>query len=426
VIRVPIEPGLGSSEGRGILPRVRAVRTGVSIAAALLGLIIALVGSRRRQAARPAQNASAADRASPEGKAPSPGKAGSDDGPARPGWYGGVALAIAVLFAAVSVLGYDLLNHWYPPVQLTVVTNSPGSGQQVTLGGDGGPAVGWTLDGSVGQLTVVGPGSAEIMLPVPVSQCTRVTAMLGVRCGPQGVSLPSLTEFSWSPAQSLSSPGNQVAAEVNLEPSATAHGVLGLMMSVTKARPTLCFAPLTRATLTITVGRRHYTDKFPGFTSCSGLAATVGSPGPQAPSFELAGLEGLTVTALTPTATLQGFTSQVMLNPGGASVQGNATAVSFGSAGRRLSTTLEVVPGSPALTVSRQSATAVMADGSQLVPSEWNREPVVFGPLLGAVVTALVVTPLGLSLGVLTDALKRWPGPRRRSRRPGLEEEGSS
>jgi hypothetical protein len=432
VIRVPIiGPGMGSSEGP---PRGRAVRTGVSIGLALLGLIVALVRSRRRRSARPgpdpdregpahpAVNAPTVGKAFPEDAPHSRGKAGADDAPIRPGWYGAVALVIAVLFAALSLFIYNQLDHWYRPVELSVQTNDPASGQQAMLGADTGPGVAWTLDGDVGQLTVVGPGSAEIMLPVPVTQCGAVIAQLDVPCGPQGISLPSPAEFSWSTAQTLSSQGNdETAAELDLEPSAGAHGSQSLVMSVTNAVPTLCFAVLTRATLTITVGRHHYVQGFPGFTTCSGLAAMVSSPGPAAPSLELTGLDGLTVTASTPTATLQGFTSQITLNPGGMSVQGAATVVALGSAGGSLSATLQVAPGSPALTMQTQPATSVMANGSQLVPSEWNRETVVFGPLLGGFVTVLVVTPLGLSLGVLTDALKRWPGPRRKDRGRGPE-----
>jgi hypothetical protein len=73
--------------------------------------------------------------------------------------------------------------------------------------------------------------------------------------------------------------------------------------------------------------------------------------------------------------------------------------------------------GSQTLTVTSPAAASVMTGDGELVPSEWARETVVFGPLLGGFVTALVVAPLGVALGVLTDTLKRWPGPRRPGRR---------
>ena len=47
-----------------------------------------------------------------------------------------------------------------------------------------------------------------------------------------------------------------------------------------------------------------------------------------------------------------------------------------------------------------------------------------FGPLLGGFVTAFVVAPLGVSVGVLTDALKRWRGPRWLRRKAEGREEG--
>jgi hypothetical protein len=389
----------------------------MQVGLAVLGLIAALVAARRRRPAHSLPDPDP-DPKSTANASPSDGKAGSDDRPVRPGLFGLGALAIAVLFTAGTIFAYNWLNHWYRAAELSLKTNSPASGQLVTLGESGGPAVGWTLNGYVGQLTVSGLGSTVVMVPVPASQCPAVIASLGVACTAQGIFLPAPAEFSWSTAQSLSSQGNgELASTLELEPSATGLGAQSLTMSVTNASPVLCFAPLNQATLTITVARRHYTQVFSGFTPCDGLAATVSSPGPAAPSFELTGVEGLTVTASAPTATLQGFTSQITLNPGGTSVQGPATALSLGSAGRQLSATLQVAPGTPALTVVNQSATSVMADGNQLVPSEWSRETDVFGPVLGGVVTALVVTPLGLSLGVLTDALKRWPGPRRRVRR---------
>ena len=145
------------------------------------------------------------------------------------------------------------------------------------------------------------------------------------------------------------------------------------------------------------------------------MIATIGPPGTLPPSFELDAINGLTLTASASTGTLQGFTGQIMLKPGGTSVQGSPTVVSLRSAtADGLTTVLSLMTGSQALTVNSPAAASVMTGGGELVPSEWARETVVFGPLLGGLVTALVVAPLGVALGVLTDALKRWPGPRRR------------
>jgi len=163
------------------------------------------------------------------------------------------------------------------------------------------------------------------------------------------------------------------------------------------------------------VGGHAYTQPFRGFTACNGVIATIGPPGTLPPSFELDAINGLTLTASASTGTLQGFTGQIMLKPGGTSVQGSPTVVSLRSAtADGLTTVLSLMTGSQALTVNSPAAASVMTGGGELVPSEWARETVVFGPLLGGLVTALVVAPLGVALGVLTDALKRWPGPRRR------------
>jgi hypothetical protein len=57
------------------------------------------------------------------------------------------------------------------------------------------------------------------------------------------------------------------------------------------------------------------------------------------------------------------------------------------------------------------------------VPSDWTSANGIIAPLLGAGVTVFVITPLGLALGVLTDALKHWQGPfrGRRGRREQKE-----
>src|SRR5580658_5321619 len=114
---------MGSSKGRGTSPRGRAVRAGVSIGLALAGLIAALLGSRRRRAARPAgetgssggegsagKEGSAGGGKSPGGGGSSAGTGGSGGGPTRSGWWGAAALVVcAVVCAAVSVLGYNRL-----------------------------------------------------------------------------------------------------------------------------------------------------------------------------------------------------------------------------------------------------------------------------------------------------------------------------
>jgi hypothetical protein len=102
----------------------------------------------------------------------------------------------------------------------------------------------------------------------------------------------------------------------------------------------------------------------------------------------------------------------VMLTPGGTSVPGSATSVSLRAAGTGLAASLDVRPGTQDLSVRANAATSVTTANGQLVPSQWSREAVVYGPLLGGFVTAFVVAPLGVSVGVLTDALKRWRGPR--------------
>ena len=417
---------MGSSEGHDTPDRWRAARTGVPVGLALAGLIAALLGSRRRRASRPASpggeaaaggNAAAEGNAAAGGNAAAEGEHAAGGGPTRSGWWGAAALAVgAVLCAAVSVLGYNWLSHRYWPVVLTVTTSSQSNGQQIMLTGDGRNAR-WGVSGYVGQLTVTGPpgGSAEIMLPVPVTQCGTVLAMLHVACGAGGVlRLATPAEFSWSAAQELYSVGGlQAASEVELEPSTGAHGAQGVTMVMTDAHPVLCMFPTGRARLTIAAGGHSYTARFTGYTGCDGITVVVGSAGDAPPALELGGLNGVRLRGSAPAGTLQGFAGQVMLTPGGTSVPGSGTPVSLKAAGHGLSASLGIKPGSQTLSVTAHAATSVMTSAGQLVPSLWSREAAVFGPLLGGFVTAFVVAPLGVAVGVLTDALKRWRGPRR-------------
>ena len=435
---MPNGPGTESGEGgrpaRGPAARAMVPVSVVWLAlAALIGLIAAVLGARRTQPApaqpAPAQPASA----QPASAQPAPDRdrePGRDEGPARPARYAGAALLIAVLFAGLLIFGYNQLNTWYRPVTLTAKTTSLGSASLGSAGlgsaslgsasvSSADSAVQWSMTGFVGRLTVAGPdtGSAEIMLPVPVSSCPAVTAKLGVPCGTGGITLPSPAIFSWSPAQELSVSG-QTTAGLQIEPSTGAHGAPSVTVSAMSGHPVLCLSPLGPAKLTIAVGGHRYTQPFPGFAACDGVTATIGSPGTLPPSFELDAIDGLTLTAAASTATLQGFTGQIMLKPGGTSVQGSPTVVSLRSAGAgRLTATLSAMTGSQALTVTSPAAASVMTGDGELVPSEWARETAVFGPLLAGLVTALVVAPLGVALGVLTDTLKRWPGPRRRGRK---------
>jgi hypothetical protein len=420
---------MGSSKGRGTSPRGRAVRAGVSVGLALAGLIAALLGSRRRRAARHAGETGSLGREGAPGKGESPGgekspggglspdgAGGSDGGPTRSGWWGAAALVVcAVVCAAASVLGYNRLSHWYRPVVLKLSTGSQGNGQQVMLTGNGKPTVRWGVSGYVGQLTVAGPpgGSAEIMLPVPVTQCGAVLAQLHVACGAGGLlRLSSPTEFSWSVAQELYSQGLQTASVVSLEPSTGAHGAQSVTMVMTDAHPVLCLFPSGRAKLTIMAGGYSYTATFTRFTSCDGITVVIGTAGGTPPALELGGIDGVKLTAAAPDGMLQGFTGQVMLTPGGTSVPGSATSVSLKAAGTGLAASLDIKPGTQDLSVMANAATSVTTADGQLVPSQWSREAVVYGPLLGGFVTAFVVAPLGVSVGVLTDALKRWRGPR--------------
>jgi hypothetical protein len=193
--------------------------------------------------------------------------------------------------------------------------------------------------------------------------------------------------------------------------------------------PSICFvSPLNPSTLTITIGLRRFIYHFGGnqIVPCAqGISALIGSPGTGLPpAFEFDGINALTVSARGPAGTLQGFAGQIALDPGGTTVLGSSAVVSLRSTeASPLATSLNIAPGSQSLTIASTATTSVITSSGQLVPSEWARQSDVLIPLLGGFVTALVVAPLGVSLQVLMDALKRWQGPLpRRDRRRGKKE----
>jgi hypothetical protein len=406
---MPIGPGAGSAGGDGPSGD-SAVRPVVPVSvvwlalAAVIGLLFALVCAKR-----PSQVP-----ASPEQKESC--KHHQDEQPARSVRYAAAALLVAMIAAVLSFFLYNWLDHWYLPVTLTAATTNLGNGPQLSLTGDGGPAVQWSMTGFADHLTVVSSGTAgltSVMLPVSPSSCPKVTANLGVACGTSGISLPSPAEFSWSIPQLLFV-GSETAAELDIQTSTGARSVPSVIVSVTKAHPELCFSPQTAAVLTISVGKRTYTQPFRGFAQCNGIVATFGSPGTMPPALELDGIYGLKLHASAPDGTLSQFSGQITLTGWETSVQSSPTLVTLRSAGAaKLSAMLNVAPGSQSLTVGPTATASAMTSAGQLIPSVWARESDVFVPVFGVLVAAAVGTPLGTSLKVLLTRFERGPGPRR-------------
>lgn len=425
---MPTEPGMVPEEGRGAV-RGRAVQALVLISAVwlalagLIGLIAALVRSWRTTSPQQAS-------------APDPGRtAQSDDRPARPVLYGCLFLILAVACAVVVSLVYVYFNDHLETANVTASTNSLGHGEQVTLTDPGDSSgVRWSMmPGQVERLTVdvPGPGLAEVMLPLRPSLCPAMASMLKVKCrGDTVVSVNSPVEFAWSHPHLLNSaPGGEAASTVNIQSAATADGAQTVIMSPTgDAIPSLCFgSALTSAKLTVTIGRYSFPHGFTGpqIVPCGqGITVLVGSRGNTPPVFELDGIAGLMLSASGPVGTLQGFTGQIALMPGGTTPLGSSSTVSLtAQQAAGLTASVMVAPGTQSFAVTSEAANSVVSDGSQLLPSQWAERNDILVPLLGAVVTAGVVTPLGVSMGVLTDAVKRWPGPSFRRGRRSMKKE---
>ncbi len=397
--------------------------------------------------------------------------AAGDDQP-RWGWYGWLVLLFAGLFAGLSIFAYDGLSHWYRPVILAATTNNLSPLANVTLGGGAiRSQAAWTQQGFVRQLDVNGPGqgTAEVILPVPVSKCLVMAKQLGLSgCYPGGqLRISSPVTFAWSRPDLISSSGvEQAPGGLDIAPSLARPAALGLTIAPMASNspgppanpPSECFEnPYTAAAVTLTVtvigNPKPYSDfQYSGpdwRTVCAagvsgaGISVVVGLP-----DFEFGGISTFALCASAPEGTVQGFAGQINLMPGPTTVLSDPTTVSLQSrADEPLLASLDIgmngqspcAPGqaagasptcvpalsSDSLTVCTQAATGVLTNSGQLVPSEWTRDSPIIVPLFGGIVTALVVAPLGVSVQALMDALKRlrlrvFTGPRKGSRgRPG-------
>jgi len=375
--------------------------------AGLAGLFAALAGSRRANSRPPSPSPAPVP-------APAPAPAGRRS---RPVWNGLGWLGVALLCAGALLFAYKGLNDSYVTAGLHATTNTLGAGQQVILTDkDHGSGVQWTvMPGYVGQLTVEGPGpgQAEVILPLERKLCPALALKLKVTCqGGTIMSVNSPVGFGWSSPQQLNStPGGEVSASLDIQSSQAADGSVNIIVAPqTTSTPSLCFnSPLTPAEVTVTLGPYSFPHHFTGsqIVPCSqGLPVLIGSPGPAPPAFELGRVTSLTLSASGSAATLQGFTGQIVLTPGGTTVPGNASVVSLNSReATGLTAVFGIAPGTPTFKVTSQAATSVMTDGTQLLPSEWTQHSDLLAPVLLGLGGAGVLSRLALSWRILRGAV---------------------
>jgi hypothetical protein len=381
--------------------------------AGLVGLFAALVGFRRansRPPSRPPSPSSAPDQDQDQDQ---------DGKPSRSLWNGLGWLGVALLCAGALLFAYNRLNDSYVTAGLDATTNNLGAGQQVILTDqDRGSGVRWmVMPGYVGQLTVEGPGpgQAEVILPLDRKLCPALALKLKVTChGGTITSVNSPVGFAWSSPQQLNStPGGEVSASLDIQSSAAADGSVNMVVAPqTDTTPSLCFnSPLTPAELTVTLGPYSFPHHFTGsqIVPCSvGLPVVIGSLGSAPPAFEFGRVTSLTLSASGSAATLQGFTGQIVLTPGGTTVPGNSSVVSLNSRGATgLTAVFGIAPGTPTFKVTSQVATSVMTDGSQLLPSEWTQHSDLAAPVLLSLGGAGVLSRLALSWRILRDMVWR-------------------
>lgn len=340
----------------------------------------------------------------------------------RTRWYVPALLVIAVVAAACAIFLYNWLSGWHWPVKVTasatVLPLNARIPQDLSLTAGKGSPVQWVVDsGYIRHLTVSGPdnGTAEIILPLPRSWCAAIAAKLDSKCNGSGqMTMPSPVTFDWSNHEEFGSTDGLkvVSASLNITQAMAKHG--GLHMDVwanTKTRPSFCFSsPQSANKLTLYSGARSFSHRFSGNEPTVFCSSGVSVVIPSAPAFEFAGIGSFLLHAQASAASLHGFAGQLQLNPGGTTVSGDPSDVLVCSkkAACPLDATLGIGQRGPPLVVRSDAATSVITGDGQLVPSAWARKTAIFGPLLGGLVTALVVGPLTAFMQVLTDALKNW------------------
>lgn len=420
--------------GRGPGERAELLRSRARLMAVLIGALglisaaairlIAAFAGRRRIASPPSPGGHGAA-VLPAQPAPNPHTA-----PSRPGVRGCVvqllALAITVALGGLAIFVYNELSHWHRPVTLTASTHNLGILRHMTLSSAVGssPTVRWLAEsGYVKQLMVNGPevGSAEIILPLPHSQCRAMATALDARCRGGGkLSISTPVAFGWSSPEQVASTGGRmvVAGGLDVASSVVRADALRLTLSTrTNDRPSLCFSsPLKPVRLVVNSGLHHFNYLFGGnegmVTCTTALSVLVGSAGKGLPpALEFGGISALTLLAWAPDGTLQGFSGQLVLGHGGTTVLGSPTAVSLHARDAApLAASLDIGPARQSLTVRSAAVTSVVTNSDQIVPSEWDRDAAFVVPLLGAFVSVLVFAPLVVSVQMFMDTLKRWQG----------------
>jgi hypothetical protein len=436
---MPVRPLQAARQARGFTSS-RAV----AFAAALWVQFAAIVGLTGWTLARmaapggdgssavPAQTVSAQESAAPPKAQPrtAGAPASADGAPRRSGWFGVIVLVFAVGWSVLFIFIYDELSHWYCPVTLYASTTNVGALAHLTLTSAAASteSVSWTTSGNVKDLTVSGParGTTVVILPLPSSACGQVMAKIGGSCSSGSLSATAPVDFAWSSPQFVETTAGRPVGSTSLDIASapSPRGGLAVTLSAqTSKRPSVCFsAPIGSAALTVTRGSGRFAKKVsgnPGVDCATGLHVLVSWPGTgRPPSLSFTGMNSMMVSVSGTAASLQGFVGPVDLNPGGKTVLGSPSVLSIGASARTpIGALLNIGMSGQTVTLRSAGTGSVVTDSGQLVPSEWSRQSDILAPLLGGFVTALVVTPLGVSVQVLMDALKNWPGPFRRRRK---------
>jgi hypothetical protein len=346
---------------------------------------------------------------------PDAGEAATSD-QAPPSWSLGCAtLLAAVLIVCAVVYVFGLLRESHPPVNLTASTRGLVGLQDVTLTGNDAAnrPIRWSITGWAKQLAFRGFGTAEAILPLPISDCTKMAAALDGSCTNRSVVLRTPSTITWSRADLVNAASGTETA-TSLEVAPTTAGYLDLFAQ--GSRPlAVCFNPPRQSTkLTVTRGTLVFPASVPGLqtTECGqGVAVVVQEQGAHDSGFiELGGISSATVTGHAPQAVTQGFAGSIVLNPGGTTVIGSPGQVTMRAAGNAvLTATVKMGAASQALDLSSGAADMVVTSAGELVPSEWARNSDFIAPLFGGVVTLAVAVLSGAAQELLACVRRLRP-----------------
>jgi hypothetical protein len=317
------------------------------------------------------------------------------------GWW--ARLLVALVAAGALLWFVSALQAWRISSRLSVASHNLAETRQIeSFGQEGRAQVGWILEGATaGELEILGPGvdTIEVILPIARIDACRALSNLGYELcdGP----IPPPVTLRWPSPALVSATEPEAPArvdELDLTVSRRRGAWVVGILARGGERPSICFgSPGEGVNVTISVpgGSEEIGGLSPSSRCEDGFVLNVGGGGGALrPSFEFHRVEGLQLTGTSPYTSLDGLNGSVALDPGDAYVLTTKGEVSLtASSSDPVSFSLSAGRGQGGFE-SAGTVTSVLTEEGELVQSEWDHRPWLWGPMVGALLTFAVLTPL--------------------------------